>query len=156
MRHYNEDVELSPPPPPSPPPRAKAMTRREGGGSAAAASAAAALDSSGTARLRHKIGTEPQPEWTKAEGSAGEARIVYTNKAKTAGVDTQVVRPKAATMDSSLRARFQGLLGGLAGKLHEQVEAGAAAGRERAEAKDVVFAFSLDGKAMRAADEAGG
>jgi hypothetical protein len=55
--------------------------------------------------------TEPQPEWTKTEGAGGEARIVYTNKATTAGVE----QAKVAGMDSSLRARFQGLLGGLAG-----------------------------------------
>ena len=75
---------------------------------------------------------EPQPAWLKSQGNAGEARIVYaSDKAGGAGVDAEEVAAKEARMDSSIRSRFQSLVGSITGKRSELQQAQAAEEEER-------------------------
>ena len=78
--------------------------------------------------------TRSDPAWLKSQGNAGEARIVYAaNSVGGTGVDAAEVAAKEASMDSSIRARFSGLLGSVTRKHAEQIEAARVAEEEKVE-----------------------
>ena len=101
---------------------------------------------------RPRARSEPQPAWLKAEGNAGEARIVYaSDKAGGQGVDAEEVAAREARMDASIKSRFQGLLGSIMGKKQQLDDTRHAAEEEKQKLDVEIMAAEASGKAELAA-----